>query len=672
MRKAVAGLLLGAGAAAVVLALGWGGWLDRLEILTYDWRTRAIVTPAGASPGIVFVEVNDTTLRDLAPVFGRWPWPRAAFSMLIDYLHRGSPKVIAIDFTFAEPNSGVTFMLAGERWTGEESDQALADSVKAAGNVIMLADATYESTVERDQANQPANWPANPYRLGPAIEERPIVLPPFQALTDAADGLGHSFMPLDDGAARRVPPFIRSGDKYLPSLGVAAALKAGGIAPEEVVLAGRTIRVRDRVVPLVPVTVRDAYDRTKSHQQLTMLIPYKAPALTPSGDRPFTSYEARLLFASEDQLLHEQKPLVDPAVFKDKIVFLGQTISGLVDVFQTPVGRTMPGIQVHASVAQSILSGEFLRPASDATRVTATFAGAVVVGLMSAALPFFAAAAGTLAGAGAWTWASLSLFRGGLWVNLSQPVLGMSVALLAGTAYRYFVEDREKRKVKGLFGRYVSRDVYQQLLDNPALATLGGRRRDMSVLFSDIRGFTSITEKGNPEELVGQLNEYFTRMVDVVFRNRGTVDKFVGDMVMALFGAPVDDVDHAEHAVAAATEMVRELGVLNRQWAAAGRATLDIGIGVNTGEMIAGNIGSSTIMSYTVIGDHVNLGSRLESLNKDYKTRIIISDATRARLTGVFDIRPLGEVTVKGKTRPVAIFEVVVPSPIPQQKETTR
>ena len=220
----------------------------------------------------------------------------------------------------------------------------------------------------------------------------------------------------------------------------------------------------------------------------------------------------------------------------------------------------------------------------------------------------------------------------------------MSVALLAGTAYRYFVEDREKRKVKGLFGRYVSRDVYQQLLDNPALATLGGRRRDMTVLFSDIRGFTSITEKGNPEELVGQLNEYFTRMVDVVFRNRGTVDKFVGDMVMALFGAPVDDVDHAEHAVAAATEMVRELGVLNRQWAAAGRATLDIGIGVNTGEMIAGNIGSSTIMSYTVIGDHVNLGSRLESLNKDYRTRIIISDATRARLTGVFDIRPLGEV----------------------------
>ena len=151
----------------------------------------------------------------------------------------------------------------------------------------------------------------------------------------------------------------------------------------------------------------------------------------------------------------------------------------------------------------------------------------------------------------------------------------------------------------------------------------------MSVLFSDLRGFTTITEKGNPEDLVQQLNEYFTRMVEIVFRNGGTVDKFVGDMVMALFGAPVDDVNHADDAVTTAVEMVRELGELNRRWAAEGRVQLDIGIGVNSGDMIAGNIGSSAIMSYTVIGDNVNLGARLESLNKEYRTRIIISEATR-------------------------------------------
>jgi adenylate cyclase len=160
------------------------------------------------------------------------------------------------------------------------------------------------------------------------------------------------------------------------------------------------------------------------------------------------------------------------------------------------------------------------------------------------------------------------------------------------------------------------------------------------------------------------LNEYFTKMVDIVFRNGGTVDKFVGDMVMALFGAPVDDVSHADAAVTTAVEMVRELGELNRRWAGEGRVQLDIGIGVNSGDMIAGNIGSSQIMSYTVIGDNVNLGSRLESLNKDYKTRIIMSEATRARLTRRYDVRPLGGVTVKGKTRPVEIFEVIAPSPL--------
>jgi adenylate cyclase len=248
----------------------------------------------------------------------------------------------------------------------------------------------------------------------------------------------------------------------------------------------------------------------------------------------------------------------------------------------------------------------------------------------------------------------------------------MTVALFAGTAYQYFVEGAEKRVVKRLFGRYVSKDVYQQLISNPKLAELGGKRRDMTVLFSDIRGFTAITEKGDPEALVGQLNDYFSRMVAIVFRHQGTVDKFVGDMVMALFGAPLDDPAHAEHAAAAAIDMVRELGELNRKWVDEGRARLDIGIGINSGDMIAGNIGSSTIMSYTVIGDNVNLGSRLESLNKDYRTRIIISDATRARLSGKYDIRPLGEVVVKGKTRPVAIFEIVVPSPIPEPIEEAK
>jgi adenylate cyclase len=235
------------------------------------------------------------------------------------------------------------------------------------------------------------------------------------------------------------------------------------------------------------------------------------------------------------------------------------------------------------------------------------------------------------------------------------------LAFVGDLAWKYFVEGREKRQVKKLFSRYVSKDVYEQLVANPSLAALGGSRRHMTVLFSDIRGFTTMSEKGTPEDVVAQLNELFSRMVRVVFDHRGTVDKFVGDMVMALYGAPLDDEDHAEHAVQTALAMIRTLEAMNREWASQGKPELDIGIGISTGDMIAGNVGSESIMSYTVIGDAVNLGARLESLNKDYGTRIIISDATRERLKGRYDIRPLGNVIVKGKSQPVTIYEVISP-----------
>jgi adenylate cyclase len=350
-------------------------------------------------------------------------------------------------------------------------------------------------------------------------------------------------------------------------------------------------------------------------------------------------------------------------------VIVGLTASGLLDVFRTPFESEgiMPGIQLHAYVADSILANRFIRPPSTATTIFAALGGAIAVGLMSAMLPFAAATTGALIAIGLWTWGAVALFDNGHWLNMTQPISAIALALFAGTAYRYFVEERQKRTVKKLFGRYVSRDVYTRLIQNPELAELGGARREMSVLFSDIRGFTTVTEKGDPEELVAQLNEYFSRMVEIVFAHRGTVDKFVGDMVMALFSAPVDDSEHADHAVATAVQMVAELGRLNRKWQAEGKAALDVGIGVNSGQMIAGNIGSSSIMSYTVIGDNVNLGARLESLNKDYRTRIIISDATRTRLKGTYEVRPLGDVVVKGKTRSVAIYEVVVPSPLPEE-----
>ena len=674
MRKALAGVSIGLAAVLVVLALGATGVLDRPELWAYDWRLRWTARPETVSKDIALVEINEGSIQVLEPVVGRWPWPRALHAMLIDYLHRGSPKAIVLDIGFWEKEREGQYSFLGEQITGAQSDQALADAARRAGNVILLAESVNSGQVPLDEDGKPVAraWSAPPYRLGPDVEERPVIVFPYAELTKSAAAVGHNFLPFDfDGPARRIPPFIRQGDRYLPSLGIAAALLALDVKPEEVVLDGESLRVRDRVIPLVSTRVPDGAGG--SRLQRPMMINYLAPPKKVDGERPYLSFSASDLLRSQGQLLEGAAPDIDPAQFKDKVVFVGTSAAGLFDVFSTPFAEgVMPGIQLHASVADSVLSNRFIRSAPDSTRMLAVVLAAVAIGLTAAFLSFNVGGAITVAIALAWTWFTVSAFRDGLWLNLFQPVLVMAVALFGGTTYRYFVEDREKRKVKKLFGRYVSKDVYNQLLEHPEQAELGGARREMSVLFSDIRGFTTVTEKGNPEELVAQLNEYFSRMVEIVFRHQGTVDKFVGDMVMALFGAPLDDPQHADHAVTAAVDMVRELGELNRKWAAEGRAQLDIGVGINSGDMIAGNIGSSSIMSYTVIGDNVNLGSRLESLNKDYKTRIIISDATRARLSGAYDIRPLGDVVVKGKTKPVVIFELKVPSPLPEPREEAK
>ena len=677
LRKLAAGFGLGALAAVIVLSLAAStDLLDRLELTTYDWRMQLAANPDAVNKDIVLVEINDLSIREMQDVFGRWPWPRLAVSFAIDFLRRGPAKVVAVDMILPEKDRVETYVWddPNDKWSGRQSDRALADSARKSGNVVMLADAVYEGIAgaAKKDANA-ATWQGSPFHAGSLAEPRPLVLPPYQDLTDAAAVLGHNFLtPDDDGPARRMPPFIVNDGKELPSLGVATALRAGGFRPEDVSAEGNVLRIGDRRIPLVR-------RRVNGHDQWTMLINYRAPALVrnASGDleRPYPAYEFRQIFAAEQEILEGKKPRIDPAVFKDKIVFIGLTASGLVDVFATPMSTgqsgSMPGIQLHASMADSILANRFITPASGRSRIGTVLIVALSIGLLSAFLPFTAATLVSLAILGGWTWFTVHAFKGGSWLNLVQPLAVGSLALFFGAAYQYFVEGKEKRKVAKLFGRYVSRDVYSQLMANPDQAELGGKRREMTVLFSDIRGFTTVTERGDPEELVRQLNEYFSRMVEIVFRHKGTVDKFVGDMVMALFSAPLDDADHADHAVQTAVDMVKELGELNRVWLSKGMAQLDIGVGVNSGDMIAGNIGSSSIMSYTVIGDNVNLGSRLESLNKEYKTRIIISEATRARLTGDFQIRPLGDVVVKGKSKAVQIFEVQVPAPLVEEVKAT-
>jgi adenylate cyclase len=701
LRKLLRGAAFGVAAAAAALLLGLTTFTRTAELKLFDWRMRQTATGAkapvlqkaseapalrtdaqaspqstsserrGFSPGdaIVLVQIDDDSLKRMEPLVGRWPWPRLVHATLVDYLAAGGAKAIVYDVLFAEADRR-TFMVGETEWTGAESDQALVDSTARAGNVIHAAEVASAELLDssRSIVAKVDDIPAlnQRYVVDECVERRPQVTPPYPALARAAHAIGHSFVVFDaDGPLRRVVPFVKvsgTGNRepgtIIPSLPLASLMLVRGLNPGQVGVDAGVLRIDGTRIPLVTEMVPDYYGPPTP--ACRALLSWRGPTRQPDGTPTFESFSFYDLFYSQQQVLEGVAPEVAPDRFRDRIVVVGVAGEGLRDVFVTPFAEgRMPGAEVHANTIDAWSAGRTLTPVSAAAGAATALGLAVVVGAAGAFGSAWTTGLVALALLAGHTVTNVRLFGAGSWWPLAVPGLAILVAFVGDLSWQYFVEGREKRKVKHLFSRFVARDVYNQLLADPSRAALGGTRRDMTVLFSDMRGFTALTEKGVPEDIVAMLNEYFTRMVQVLFDHRGTLDKFVGDMVMALFGAPLDDEEHADHAVQAALAMVRALDVLNKDWAAFGMPTLDIGIGINTGDMVAGNIGSKTIMSYTVIGDAVNLGARLESLNKEYGTRIIISEHTRSRLKGRYDMRPLGSVTVKGKSQPVAIYEVI-------------
>ena len=661
-RAVIIGVLLGISASALAAVVAATAFGHRVENGSYDLRVRATASPVSSSSPIVIVEINESSIRGLEPVVGRWPWPRLVHGSAIDYLKRSGAKVIAYDVLFGEREGARESIVNGQPVSGDDSDRLLVESVRRARNVVLLGDATFEGLASGNSTGTASNPPALPgpaYRPGDGFQSRPDLDLPFDALAGAAAGIGHNYLARDPGSdtVRRVLPFIEHRGALVPSLGVAAALMFAGAAGDTVRQEGETLRIGMTRVPTLDEQVGTGAATGPSRQ---VLFRFARPTTERDGVRSiFPTYSFYDVVLSEDNVLSGRPPVVPMSAFDGKLVLIGTTAAGTYDRYTSPFDGGIAGVELHGTIADNILSSQFMRrarPSVDyAYAAAAGIAGGLAATLLPVALSLILVA---VLAVGVLTWLTSAVGHG-LWIGAVAPATATALALFGGVAWRYFVEDREKRHVRRLFGRYVSNDVIDQLMADPALVRLGGQKRDMTVLFSDIRGFTAVSEKATPEAVVGQLNEYFGAMVEVLFRHRGTLDKFVGDMVMGLFGAPLSDDRHADHAVSAALDMTQTLDRLNETWRREGRPELNIGIGINSGQMIAGNIGSESIMSYTVIGDAVNLGSRLESLNKEYGTRIIISEATRLLLTVPVEMRPIGEVKVKGRAQAVQIYEVV-------------
>jgi adenylate cyclase len=345
-----------------------------------------------------------------------------------------------------------------------------------------------------------------------------------------------------------------------------------------------------------------------------------------------------------------------------KIVLVGSTTVGIYDMIPTPVDPTMPGVEFHATALENILHDQYiLRPdyMKAIEFLSILFIG-LVVGLAFCRLKLTAVIFTLIFLTAAIYYSDrYFLFSSGHWMKIFYPISFLWFEFIVVTSYRHFSEEREKRKIKRAFQFYLTKSVMEEILKDTSKLKLGGDRRELTVLFSDIRNFTAISEQLAPEKLVSILNSYLTPMTNIIFKFEGILDKYVGDEVMAVFGAPLDQKDHAERACYTALEMVKVLRQIREDWVREGLPHLDIGVGINTGPMAIGNMGSELRFDYTVIGDMVNLGSRLQGLTKQYGVNVIISEFTKKAIGDKFFMREMDFVRVKGKRWPVRIYELI-------------
>ena len=391
-----------------------------------------------------------------------------------------------------------------------------------------------------------------------------------------------------------------------------------------------------------------------------IIVPIKFYKLWNGYSHP--AFSAVDIMDSYDNLQKGEKAVINPEIFKDKIVVIGANVpagTGLNDNRNTPISPNHPGADIQATVIDNILHNDFLKVLPKAFNILITILGMIAVYAVIRIHTLFKSITLAFALIAGYLLFSTVCFYFGCVVNVITPVVMYIVTMIIAYIHKFVLENRSKEKVKSAMGKYMSEDVMKRVVMNIDNLGLGGKKAVVTVLFSDIRGFTSMSET-MPEEQVSQiLNEYFTEMEPIITKYNGIINKFIGDAVMAIFGEPIQDKNHALNAVKCGYEMLMKVKELQKKWAEEGKPKIDIGIGINTGEVLVGNIGSGDRMEYTVLGDTVNIASRLESYNKVYKTKMLISSSTYEQTKSILDVIRISDVEIRGKSHKMDIYEVL-------------
>jgi adenylate cyclase len=567
------------------------------------------------SKDILIVAIDDKSLQPKEKGgLGRWQeWSRMYYAQALQNLERAGARVIGLDILFIDPSQDI------------QGDQALRDVIQKFSNILLASKFDFNQNIYIK--------PLDFFYGGDETKIGPINIP------------------IDvDNIARKMFLYLPDQHTIHESFDVKMVKKYLG---EEMKTLGTVPRENDHYV-VTNHKIRLDFDLSKSFPAIKVPVVDDMFMYINFFGAPY-SYSS-LSFAD---VYHNR---FDPNVVKNKIVLIGEYgATGLHDVQYTPVskGIEMPGVEIHANTIQTLLERKFLRTQDIKKQVFSIGVVNLFTTILFLMIPVWLSTLILLVGTFLFVVMAVIAFNNGLLVNVFYIPFSYVFVYVLILMYKYLLEFRQRTYLKKAFSHYVSPQLVDHIIRDSAALTLGGMKKEISVLFSDIQGFTNLSEKLKPEEVVAMLNSYLEDMTKIVFENKGTLDKYIGDAIMAFWGAPLEDPEHAYHACLTAMNMHEKMEMIRQKFLKENGIELRMRIGINTGDMIVGNVGSSVRFDYTVIGDNVNLASRLEGANKIYGTSILISDRTYQHVQDKFEFRELDIIRVKGKQQPVIIYELI-------------
>lgn len=604
------------------LALFVSGLLDTFEKKTFDLFSRHL-NPENSSQEIVIIQVDQQSMDNLSKEGINWPWPRQVYAPFFEYL--ALADAVFVDILFTEPSS-----------YGQRDDEVLAEAVKKASNVYLPLFLTRKG---RDMTPEDRKFlekvALNDRGEVPSSLSYCCALTPIDVLKPCARGGGNvTISPDSDGVYRSVPLIFKAAESAVPNLVLSYLLNKG-----EVRIRDGSFFIDEKKIPLASDRLLLRFSRSKE---------------------PFRTISAADIVKSYVDLQESRKPAYTMEYFRGKKVFIGLTAAGLYDLKPTAVSSVSTGVLIHATTLDNLVRRDFIAPVDHLYLYC--FMLLVCLCISYAVITHFSIYRNLsvlFIAAGITIFVPALLFRNGLYMNIIPPALSLITSFILAASFSYATEGKERRFIRRAFSQYMDDTLVDYVLKNPAIMKPGGHRRRVTVFFADIAGFTSMAERLPAEDTAMVLHRILNAFTEVIIHNGGVIDKYIGDCIMAFWGAPLDSECDETNACFSAIECMQALGLLNQQFAEEGLTEISMRIGIHSGEAITGNLGSARLFDYTVIGDTVNLASRLEAANKFFGTRIMVSEETLSRTEGVFFARDLGLVEVKGKSVPVRIFELI-------------